>query len=407
MDTLRRNAIGDVIGASPAGGASRPDGALVLDALHAATVAVASETELDAVLALIVERVRPLVGARYAALGIVDRHGDIERFVTAGMDAETQRKIGARPRGHGLIGLIIRENRAIRVSDVMTDERRHGFPPHHPDMHTFLGVPVPIQGRSAGNLYLTEKEGGVDFTDDDLRIVELFARHAGIAIHNARLRAEVEHLAIGHERERIGQDLHDGIIQSLYAVGLSLEDVGELMHADPTDAEARVERAIESIHSTIRDLRSFIFGLRPDALEDSDLESALLAMAEELGRSTLMDVDVRVDAEATRLDPEVTVQLLHLAREALSNVARHAAANRVRVRAASKQGGFVLEIEDDGRGFDPAVNPGHGHHGLANMRSRTEALGGTFQVESEIGTGTTVRLRLPMTDATRPTEAME
>ena len=210
---------------------------------------------------MIVDLVRPLAGARYAALGTLGDDGMISEFITSGISSDTRLAIGPLPRGHGLLGLLIEENRTIRVHDVMADDHRAGFPPAHPPMHTFLGTPVRVQGRSIGNLYLTEKEGGEDFTDDDVRIVETFSRYAGIAIRNARLNAELERMAVVTERERIGQDLHDGVIQSLYAVGLSLEDMGELIEEDPSEAEARVENAIDAIHGTIRDLRRFIFGL--------------------------------------------------------------------------------------------------------------------------------------------------
>src|SRR3954469_4415449 len=255
-----------------------------LEALETATVALTAEPALDRLLQLIVDLVRPLVGAKYAALGTVGEHGLIEEFITSGISAETRRAIGPLPEGHGLLGLLIEEDRTIRVHDVMADDRRAGFPSAHPPMHSFLGTPVRIQGRSIGNLYLAEKEGGEDFTEDDVRIVETFSRYAGIAIRNARLNAELERMAVVTERERIGQDLHDGVIQSLYAVGLSLEDIGELIEEDPSQVEARVESAIDAIHDTIRDLRRFIFGLRPDFLEEGDLSGALSALADEFRR---------------------------------------------------------------------------------------------------------------------------
>ena len=141
-------------------------------------------------------------------------------------------------------------------------------------MTTFLGVPVAVKGRSVGNLYLTDKAGGDSFTESDQAIVESFARHAGIAIENARLHEMVKVLAIVDERERIGKDLHDGIIQSIYAVGLSLEDVPELMEEDHDEVVRRVERAIDSLHLTIRDIRNFIFDLRPELLGGRSLRRA-------------------------------------------------------------------------------------------------------------------------------------
>jgi signal transduction histidine kinase len=264
----------------------------VIDAFDVATRAVASLQSVDEVLQVIVEQVRPLVGARYAALGIVDEAGGIDRFITSGIDEDTRARIGDLPRGRGLLGLIIRENRPYRIRDIATDDRRFGFPPNHPPMHSFLGVPVTVQGASIGNLYLTEKVGAEEFSAEDQRLVETFALHAGIAIENARLHEQAERLAVVDERERIGQDLHDGIIQSLYAVGLSLEDVPELIRDDPDEVERRVERAIESLHLTIQDIRNFIFGLRPELLSGTSLAAGLVAIVEEFRHNSMIDLEL-------------------------------------------------------------------------------------------------------------------
>jgi signal transduction histidine kinase len=375
----------------------------VADALDAATRAIAAEPSLDRVLQLIVDRVRPLVRARYAALGIVDEHGVMERFITSGMDEDTIHAIGPYPKGRGFLGVIVRENRTIRVTDVMADSRRSGFPANHPPMHSFLGVPVQVEGQSVGNLYLTEKQGAPEFGQDDVRLVETFALHAGIAMHNARMHDQLKRLAVVAERERISQDLHDGIIQSLYAVGLTLEDLDELMVDDPSEASARVDQAIDSIHGTIRDIRSFIVGLGPEYLQGSSVAGVLAALAEEV-RATHI-IDVRLDlSSSVELDAERTTQLMHLAREALSNVVRHAGATRITIQLGGDPGGLSLKIADDGRGFDLAQVPTRGHRGLLNMRGRAESLGGTLEIET--GTiGTQVTFRLPVADAPAGTAA--
>jgi signal transduction histidine kinase len=371
----------------------------IADALDAATRAIAAEPSLDRVLQLIVDRVRPLVGARYAALGIVDEHGTIERFITSGMDLDTIRAIGPYPRGRGFLGVIVRENRTMRVPDVMSDPRRSGFPTNHPPMHSFLGVPVQVEGQSVGNLYLTEKQGAPEFSEDDERLVETFALHAGIAMHNARMHDQLNRLAVVAERERISQDLHDGIIQSLYAVGLTLEDVDDLVAEDPAEARARVDRAIDSIHGTIRDIRNFIMGLGPEFLEGSSLAGALAALAQELRATNTMDVQLDL-SPAVELDADRTTQLMHLAREALSNVVRHAEATRVTIELSRHDGSLELRIADNGRGFDVARIPSRGHRGMTNMRGRAESLGGALEVTSSIE-GTEVLFRLQLADETR------
>ncbi len=360
-------------------------------ALDAATRGIAGVLEIDAVLQLIVERVRALVGSRYAAIGIVDRSGTIERFITVGIDPEDREKIGSLPRGHGLLGLIIREGRAFRIPDISAHPASSGFPAHHPPMRSFLGVPIVLAGSSIGNLYLTDKIGAVEFSEADEALVAMFALHAGIAIENARLHQQVQRLAIVDERERIAKDLHDGIIQSIYAVGLSLEDVPDLTDEDPDEARARVDRAIDALHVTIRDIRNFIMGLRPELLDDDDLVGSLDALAEEVRLSSMVEVETAVEPRAVAMLPmDSRAAIFHITREALSNVARHAHASRASVVVEVDGTRVRLEIADNGIGFDPAAVRGSTHQGLANMADRAARHGGSLTVDSGQGSGTRI-----------------
>src|SRR4051794_6924164 len=287
------------------------------EALEAATTAIAAELDVDRVLQLIVDRVRDLIGARYAALGTADPRGRIERFITSGMSPETRAAIGGVPHGRGLLGLIIREARTVRVTEISSHPQSSGFPPNHPAMHSFLGVPVLVKGRSVGNLYLAEKVDG-DFTEDDERLVEMFAVHAGIAIDNARLHDQVQRLAVVEERERIGKDLHDGIIQAIYGVALSLEEVPFLIESAPDDASDRVDKAIDSLNLTIREIRNFILGLRSELLHGADLVAGLATLADEFANSGAAEIelDIGVDREvANNLPIGHRVQILQMARE--------------------------------------------------------------------------------------------
>ena len=375
-----------------------------LAALEAATRAVAAELDIDRVLQLIVDRVRDLIGARYAALGIADGRGRIERFITSGITAEERAAIGDVPRGHGLLGLIIREGQTVRAADMSTHPARYGFPPNHPVMTSFLGAPVTVKGRSVGNLYLTDKAGGEPFSGDDARLVEMFGVHAGIAIENARLHDQVQRLAIVEERERIGKDLHDGIIQSIYAVGLSLEDVPELVEDEGgrTDAIARIDRAIDALNLVINEIRSYILRLRSATGGDEDPVEALARLGEEFTLHAVVDLEVDLEggAEAMRrLPPDRASDLLLIAREALSNVARHASASRAALVLARDDAELVLVIDDNGRGFDPATIAGPDalgrHQGLTNMRDRAVGMGGTFAIERPDGPGTRIIVRVP------------
>jgi signal transduction histidine kinase len=374
-----------------------------LEALDAATVAISQELSLERVLQIIVDSVRPLVGARYAALGIPDDRGILERFITSGISDDARRAIGHPPRGHGLLGKTIREDRPVRVGDIAQDRQSAGFPPHHPVMHSFLGVPVHVEGRVIGNLYLTDKDGGTSFTEDDQHLVESFARHAGLAIHNARMHEELRQLAVLQERERIAQDLHDGSIQSLYAVSLALEDTEELLGLDPGQAVERLDHAIETIHGTIQEIRDFIMGLDPEARRAVDLLAGLTALTDEFERSTPIEVELESDPDVP-LDPDETIQLIQLTREAMSNVARHAAASKVTVRVEDRRDVLRLSIIDDGRGFDPAESQRPGHHGVTNMHARAESLGGSLSISSG-DQGTRVVFEMPRGERGRAQES--
>jgi signal transduction histidine kinase len=367
-----------------------------LRALDQAVRGIGGVLEIDRVLQLITDAVRGLVGAQYAAIGIVDTEGTIERFITSGIDDEHRAQIGDLPRGRGLLGLIIREDRTYRIPDITRHPERYGFPPHHPEMHAFLGMPIRAQGEVVGRLYLTNKLDAAEFSSEDQDLVEMFALHAGIAIDSARLHDQVQRLAIVDERDRISRDLHDSAIQAIYAQTLALDDVPELIAEDPDEAARRVDEAIDALHAVIRDIRNFIFGLRPVLLEGGSLSDGLQHLATELRRSGGVEVSVSVpDDFATDLQIETVAELLTLTREALSNVARHAAASHASVRLETDDGEVRLELADDGRGFDAARAADGGHRGLANMRSRAEALGARFEIESAPGSGTRIIVTLP------------
>jgi signal transduction histidine kinase len=368
-----------------------------LTALDQAVRGIGGVLDVDRVLQLITDRVRGLVGAQYAAIGIVDVDGAIERFITSGIDDEHRARIGDLPHGRGLLGLIIREDRTYRIPDITRHQERYGFPPHHPEMHSFLGMPIKARGDVVGRLYLTNKLDAAEFSEDDEALVEMFALHAGIAIDNARLHDQVQRLAIVDERERISRDLHDSAIQAIYAQTLALDDVPDLVAEDPAEAARRVDEAIDALHAVIRDIRNFIFGLRPVLLGGGSLSDGLKDLAIELRRSSGVEVEVLVsdDDGVNDLPIETVAELLALTREALSNVARHAAASHAWVRLDADSGAIRLDLADDGRGFEPSRAAERGHHGVANMRSRADALGADFDVESEPGAGTRIIVTLP------------
>jgi signal transduction histidine kinase len=369
-----------------------------LNALDQAVRGISGVLDVDRVLQLITDRVRDLVNAQYAAIGIVDAEGTIERFITSGITDEARTLIGDLPHGRGLLGLIIRENRTYRIEDIGSHPERYGFPANHPEMHSFLGMPIRTSGAVVGRLYLTNKLHAAEFSADDQSLVEMFALHAGIAIENARLHAQVGRLAIVDERDRISRDLHDSVIQAIYAQTLALDDVPELVRAEPDEAARRVDEAIDALHAVIRDIRNFIFGLRPALLESGSLTDGLGHLATELRRNGALDVSISVPDDAApteELPIELVAELLAVTREALSNIARHASATRASVDLAATPQELRLELSDDGRGFDAGRAPDGGHHGLANMRARVEALAGRFEVTSGPETGTRIIISVP------------
>ena len=379
-------------------GVAVPEPDPVQDALDAAVRGIAALVSVDEVLQLIVDRVRPLVAAQYAALAIVDDQGRITRFIYSGIDDATRRAIGPLPQGHGMFALIIRENRPYRVPDINTDPRRYGFPPNHPPMSSFLGVPIAYGGETIGRLYLTNKVGSPEFSEGDQRLVETFALHAGIAMTNARLLERSRLLAVAHERDRISKDLHDGIIQNLYAVGLALEGVADLLQAEGHEAAPSVDRAIDSIHHAIGDIRNFIVGLRPSVFADVELATGLTSIVDDIRPHTPIAISLDISEGNSEPDAETTGHLLAIAGEALSNVIRHSRATIAWVtvqRPALGPAGLVITVEDDGQGFDPTTVARHGHQGLSNMRDRADAIGASLSWEPRDGGGTRVIVRTP------------
>ena len=533
-------------------------------ALIQAGLALASELSLPAVLQKIVDLACEVADARYGALGVLDQGGEaIEDFITHGITAHERQAIGDLPRGKGILGVLIEEAHPLRLTDLRDDPRSVGFPPNHPPMTTFLGVPVKVRGHVFGNLYLTEKRGGGLFTGDDEQAVMTLAVQAGIAIENARLyeasrrhtrrlealnevthatleghdveellrliaerareivgaavasivtphevdgrtiltvraaagamseklagatapaegsisqqvmetgtplmipdlsldprkdqpivatgragpgifvplgagdrmfgtllvanltggrsfaeedfdvvgifaaqaavaveyarfREELSRLAVLEDRERIAKDLHDGVIQSLFAVGMSLQ-AAEAVAGDAETIRSRLGSAAEGIDGVIRDLRNYIFGLRPGAAADRTLERGIQELADTFRSASGTTIVVDVDPTAASLVATRAGEVVQAAREGLSNAIRHATAETVRISLARLDREIALVVADDGTGFDLGLAQGQGE-GLANLAARATALRGTLEIETGEA-GTTVRIRMPV-----------
>jgi len=530
-----------------------------------AGLTLASELSLPDVLQKIVDLSTEVAGAKYGALGVLTRAGtEIHDFLTHGISKEERARIGALPRGKGLLGALIRDASPLRLERIQSDPRSVGFPANHPPMTSFLGVPIAIRGRVFGNLYLTEKQGASAFTEEDQRAVETLAAQAAVAIENARLydenfrarrnlqamkdvadlilqggdlesvlfliatsardlvggeaatlalatqqpgrlvlrvavglhaeefvglefsatdslagdvmttgkgmviddasrdprmnqpivrtgdfgptivtplivrgrafgalsvarveggvaffdedealvsrfadqaaiaieyfrvQEELQRLMLIDERERIAKDLHDDIIQSLFAEGMALQ-AAEAMVNDPDAMKQRLSLAVDHIDRVIRDLRNYIFGLRPGVMADRQLERTLRDLVENFSEGNEdIRFEVRTDPEAVSLLAGRATDVTHAAREAVSNAVRHSGGSEI-VIVLEKAGDdiAVLSISDNGKGFDLEEAAGRGH-GLANLRARAESMGGSLHIGGAEGGGTHVVVTIPV-----------
>ncbi len=532
-----------------------------LRALLEAGLALASELSLDSLLQRLTELAAELTGARYAALGVIDPSGShLERFITTGLDDETRTAIGDPPHGRGILGALITDARPLRLHAISDDARSVGFPPNHPPMGTFLGVPVLLRGVAYGNLYLTEKAGGADFSDEDQALVELLASQAAVAIENARLyesatrwarqleslievssalarETELDRLlelvarrltelldarvvtvalpsgehdlrivtASGEgadelagatmslaesktgrvlqrrrservdallddpevnrgftrsfgaragiwvplvvhdrpigvitaydkltapdarfteedvrlaetfaaraavavelserverdtlrrivaaqelERRRLARELHDETGQALTSILLGLK---QLEGAESPEA---VHALRELVVATLQDVRRLAVELRPKVLDDFGLVPALERLTQGFSEQTGIKVDLEASAIAERLPMEVETAIFRIVQEALTNVVKHARAQRVSVLVTRADGRIKAVIEDDGTGFDPRA--ADGGIGLIGMRERIELLDGSLAVETSPTSGTTIAAEVP------------
>ena len=366
-----------------------------VSALNQAGMAMTSELDPAEVLQRVVDQARAVAGARYAALGVFDATGTVEQFITSGITPEQRALIGPLPHGLGLLGLLQREPHALRLREIKEHPASVGFPPHHPPMHSFLGTPIRLRGRALGNLYLTEKKDGLEFSAEDEDAVTTLAAQAAIAIENARLYVQAEQVSVLEERQRIGMDLHDGAIQSLYGIALQLEEAADRIEREPSAARDVLARSVDRLNAAIADLRSYILGLRPLRSSDRPLTESLPAIAAQARTNALLDVDVSVaDAANDALDGPRREATFYIAADALANISRHARARRALMRLTLQDGRVVLEVADDGVGFD-AARTGDGH-GLRNMRERAFAVGGQLHVDSAAGRGTRLRFEIPI-----------
>jgi signal transduction histidine kinase len=365
-----------------------------LEALLDAVLALESAQGLSGVLQRIVEAACTLTGARYGALAVLDPSGrGLSDFVHFGMDEATVAGIGHPPTGEGILGLLILDPAIVRLADLTAHPDAVGLPEGHPAMHSFLGLALRAGDEVLGNLYVTEKDGGGEFDDMDAKLLASLAAAAAIAVYNARLHDRIGELTVAADRERIARDLHDTVIQRLFATGLSLQLA--LPRADVDELRRRIDEAVSDLDDIIRQVRTTIFALEPPPSSERGLRARVIGISAESARSLGFEPEVRFVGPIDRLvSDDIAVELLSCLREALSNVARHASARRVQVELSVSDVVRLLVIDD-------GVGLGKGRHargqGIANMVGRAESLGGSCRLNHLPDGGTEVSWRVPLT----------
>jgi signal transduction histidine kinase len=359
-----------------------------LPGLIDAAASVVGAGDLEHLLRRLVAEARAATGAKYTALGVIGEHGVLTEFIHEGLEHGEAARIGALPTGKGVLGTLVRENRTIRLDSIAEHPDSFGFPDHHPPMKNFLGVPVAAGGRAFGNLYLTEKEGG--FTDDDVIVVEALSRIAGAAMTTARLQERLRSIAVGEDRERIARDLHDSVIQDLFAVGLALQGISE--RVNDTTAATTIEESIDRLDGVVETLRAYIFELRSRSGQrqlDERLQELVARLGSAYPATVVLEIGV-ARLESSQLEDEV----VKFVSEALSNALRHSGATEVDVIVDADDRTCRVLVRDNGRGFEIG-SPTSGM-GLANMTGRAARLGGHLDVSSAPDVGTRVEISVPI-----------
>jgi signal transduction histidine kinase len=367
------------------------DRARRLEAVREIATAILAGTDPDQVLGLVARHARELVGADLATLAVPAGPGELAVRAADGLHADELAGTTFPVEG-SVSGEVIRTGKTVVLADAAADERVRQPALRAGGIGPALVAPLAVRGSVLGTLLVANAAEGRPFGAGDVQLTETFAEQAAVAVEHARLQQELGRLAVLEDRERIAKELHDGVIQALFAVGLGLQGSATLAR-DP-DLQRRIGGAVEELDRVIGDLRNYIFGLRPGILADRQLDQALHRLAEELEQKAGVVTVVEVDPQATTALADVAAEVVQLAREALSNVGRHAAATTCRVSLYRDGATVVLEVDDDGRGFDPEAVAGTGQ-GLPNLRDRASALGGRAGISSVHGQGTTVRVTVP------------
>jgi signal transduction histidine kinase len=342
-----------------------------------AVLMIEAAVELPVLLRHLIEEACSLVDARYGALGVLNEaRTGLDPFITVGLGEAEEEAIGARPTGRGVLGVLITEPAPLRLKDLGTHPDSYGFPVHHPPMKSFIGVPVRARSIVYGNLYLTDKMGADEFSEQDQALAEALAVAAGIAIENTRLHERVRMLSVLDDRDRIARDLHDRVIQRVFAVGMALQGAARL--PERAQVVERVNKAVDDLDMTVTEIRTAIFELGSAAIPGG-LRRSVLELTEEMAPSLGARPDVMFNGVIDNaISQRIADNLLAVLREALTNAGKHAKANSYIVTISVAED-LSLEVRDNGIGIELPQAYGAGV-GLVNLRTRAERLGGSFEI---------------------------
>lgn len=336
---------------------------------------------------------RELVKARYAALGVPDGRGGLRYFKVSGITDEEIHRIPHLPVGRGLLGVIMREREVVRLEKISDDPRSCGFPPGHPHMEKMLGVPVQVGSQLLGMLYLCDREDGKVFDETDQWLVETMAGYAALAIAGAQLTEQQKRLSTLKERERIGMELHDGVIQSLYAIGMHLD----LMRFSGKVQSEDLGEIIEHLNQVIEDVRHYILNLK--AHSAGTIYECFREMLGRLYVPSTLRIEINAPDEPPPFTPSTFQGVCQIANEAISNAVRHADATHLVISTLYDQNRFQITIQDNGKGFNAAALKEHNGLGLHNMQQRAQLYGGHVTIKSTPGQGTSLTITIPVNTA--------
>ena len=360
---------------------------------------VTASPNLEGLLNSVVTRAKELLSTDVSLLMLISPDGkELRTAAHVGLITPEMRRLRLAP-GQGLQGLVLEMGQPLIIEDYQTDPRLRNRPASAVAKEGLVSeIAVTLSGRGGvlGTLAVANRQP-TRFDERQAELLQAFAHWAAVAIETSHLYEKVKSLARLEERERIGMDLHDGVIQSIYAVGLHLEDCSERVDQSPQEVRSSLGKAMDDLSKVIKDIRSYIFDLRPQVSQVIDLPEALRGLVQDIRVNTLIDAELEIEGEVDGvLNEEQALAIFHVAQEALNNVSRHSRASSARVHLATDSSRVSLRVEDNGVGFDVKVGWERGKQGIRNMSDRARSVGASLTLESEPRRGTRVAMELPM-----------